>query len=169
MLSARRSRSFVISGMLVMIGGITATFFAFHVDGERGEPGRPVAAPTTTTSASAATTRSNDIVVHTGAEAGERDSVKQVVALLAGIPGKTATGTFDWLADGAAASSADMSAAVPANAVVTADGSSWRRTGSVGSITATVSQDEQAQTVRVILIHQADGWKVSETYPETSR
>jgi len=154
----RRGRLLLLAVALVALG-VTAVVVVVLARADRGAVAAQPGAAATQPSPSA----TGGLQVHTGGEAGERGAVEEVARLLTGLPAAIAAGQTSWLADDSPVRSVDVHTLLPAGSTVTVDGASWRRTGAVASVDAVVAGTEKPR-VRVVLVRQPEGWRVSETF-----
>jgi hypothetical protein len=130
--------------------------------------GVPVAVPATAQPSIGSAVPADDLAVH-GAEPGEQENIKDVTALLAGLPSAFAQGRSDDLIVGAGAEGVDVRVVFPVGAGVSVDPATWRRTGVVASVTTTVTSPDATTRQVAIVFRDGAGWKLSETYPAAGR
>src|SRR5262245_9001746 len=104
--------------------------------------------------------------VHTAAEPAEREQVARGVATLKQLPAELATGSLTALSPEARTQVDGVKRVFPPQSTVTVDEASWRRTGTVASVTATVLRPGESAptTYLMLLVRAGDQWTISDAY-----
>ncbi len=145
-----RRRGWILAG--ATLGVLVAALAAWWAPGAIGHPARPAgrhagAAPAAASVASA------------------DESAQAVDTLIGRLPAAFASGDDTLLSSATRARGADLRQALPAGAHLAMDRSAWRRTGVVGSATATMTVAGRPPVRFVVLVIREDGaWRVSSTY-----
>lgn len=104
------------------------------------------------------------VVVRSLDDPGEAEHAEAVAAVVRDLPRQFAAGDTSALSAQAREEFGDVTDALPAEATLEVDTSTWRRTGSVASVVATLTAPgEPTETYLVVVVYEDGAWRVSST------